>query len=418
MEEKNNDCYWKVVPAAEFVLPDKPAGEKARSFFRDFWRKLVAEKDEEQSVDVQTELRSAPQKLLDWIAPYPNWKLQSAYLFKVMRPWLDNNDNDDLFRVFVAPPGSGLDEVLVTMAEEKGWPVGNPPDYLQLTGRDFSWIEKLPRSNEAPLVIAKLEGMFLRHYNGLEHMRMLFERLFHSRQRCVIGCNSWLWKYLEVAMQFGDAFPEPYFLQSMSALDLQNFFCDLEAQKGPNTTIFRQADNGHFILPFEITAEGKLDPDMKAEYEAKKEDFPSLFLKKLAVESRGIPLIAWSIWRNSLKLAPEDEVAEAARDAAVADRGKTIWGKPFDKIVLPKMPAAPGQAASFLLQFLLLHDGLPPDMIYELLDFGKDQMVSLLHRLRKAGIVIAERGLWRVSWQGYPEVRRFLAQEDYLLDSM
>jgi hypothetical protein len=91
---------------------------------------------------------------------------------------------------------------------------------------------------------------------------------------------------------------------------------------------------------------------MKAEYEAKKEDFPSLFLKKLAVESRGIPLIAWSIWRNSLKLAPEDEVADAARDAAVADRGKTIWVKPFEKIVLPKMPAAPGQAASFLLQFL------------------------------------------------------------------
>jgi hypothetical protein len=57
-------------------------------------------------------------------------------------------------------------------------------------------------------------------------------------------------------------------------------------------------------------------------------------------------------------------------------------------------------------------------MIYELLDFEKDQMVSLLHRLRKAGIVIAERGLWRVSWQGYPEVRRFLAQEDYLLDAM
>lgn len=418
MEEAKNSKTWKFVPAADFVLPDKRAGEKARSFFRDFWKKIVAAKDQEQAVDVQAELRSAPQKLLDWVAPYPLWNQAAAEVFNILRPWAEKEDGEDLFRVFVAPPGSGLDEILVNLAEDKGWPVGNPPDFAQLTSRDFSWIEKLPRSNEVPLVIAKLENMFLRHYNGIEHMRLLFERLFHSRQRCLIGCNSWLWKYLEVAMHFGDAFPEPYFLQSMNAEDLQQFFCRLEDQKGPNSTIFRQADNGSFVLPFEITAEGKLDKNMLAEYEAKKEDFPSLFLKKLAVESRGIPLIAWSIWRNSLKLAPEDDVADVARDAAVADSGKTIWVKPFDKIVLPKVPGDIGQAASFLLQFLLLHDGLPPDMIYELLDFEKDQVVSLLHRLKKAGVVVAERGLWRVSWQGYPEVRRFLAQEDYLLDSM
>ncbi|MEW6708751.1 MAG: hypothetical protein AB1403_02925 [Candidatus Riflebacteria bacterium] len=418
MQKIENDHVLKLVAKSEFSLPDKPAGEKARSLLRDFWRGFTAAEEDEKKVDVQAELRFAPPSLLDWVAPYPDWSNFSDGIFDSFQPWLETTGSDDFFRIVVAPPGSGLKEILAAIAEKNGWPIVSAPDYAQLAGRDYSWIDKLPRSNEVPLVIPGLEAMFLRHFNGLEHLRLLIDKLFHLHQRCFIGCNSWLWEYLDVAMQFGDSFSEPFFMQSLNAQDLQNFFCGLEAQKGPNVTIFRQADNGSFILPFEITAEGKLDPILIAEFEARKEDYPSEFLKKLAVESRGIPLIAWSIWRNSLRLAPQEEVADAARDAAVADSGKTIWVKPFEKLVMPKMPAVSQQAASFLLQFLLLHDGLPPDLIHELLGFEKDQVVSLLHSLKKAGIVVAERGLWRVSWQGYPEVRRFLAQQDYLLDSM
>jgi hypothetical protein len=418
LQEKKQEKVWKFVSADKFVLPDKPASEKARSLIRLFRDRIWGSQENEQQVDIQAELRTVPQKLLDWIAPFPDWTEPSEEIFSITRPWLENQDSEDLFRVFIAPPGGGLGDILAVLAEKKGWPVISAPDYAQLMTRDFWWVDKIPKSNEVPLVIPKLENLFLRHYNGLEHLRILFEKLFYSGQRCVIGCNSWLWKYLEVAMNFGDGFSEPYYMQSFNAEQMQQFFCDLEAQKGQNTTVFRQSDNGSFILPFDITAEGKLDKDLIDEYQGHDDDFPAFFLKKLAVEARGIPLVAWAIWRNSLKLAPEEEVADAARDAAVADRGKTIWVKPFEKIVIPRMPANSGQLACFLLLFLLIHDGLPPDVIYELLDFEKDKIISLLHRLKKAGIVVAERGLWRVSWQGYPEARRFLAQEDYLLDSM
>jgi hypothetical protein len=219
-------------------------------------------------------------------------------------------------------------------------------------------------------------------------------------------------------MHIGEGLSSPYFLQSMNALALDKFFCSLESQKGENSTVFRQSNNGSFVLPFVETAEGNLDKDLIAEYQTEEDDFPSLFIKKLARQSRGIPLVAWAIWRNSLNLAPDSDVADEAKDAAHADLGKTIWVKSFDEIVMPQIHHSPGQLACFLLQFLILHDGLPPEIIYELLDFDKDEVISLLHKFKKFGIVVAERGLWRVSWQGYPEVRNFLAQEDYLLDSM
>lgn len=418
MTEEQIGKKWRFVRPDNFALPEKPTGEKAASFFRNFWYKFYEKTDENRAVDVQSELKTIPQKQLDWIAPFPLWKEPAEEVFSILKPWLEDVDSEELFRVFIAPPGGGLDEILLAMAKAKGWEVISSPDYEQLMGTDFSWIDNIPRSSDVPIVIPKLESVFLRHYNGLEHLRLLIEKLFHHEQRCVIGCNSWLWEYLEVAMHVGDGFPEPYFMQSMNAKNLQEFFCDLEAQKGENTTIFRQSDNGSLVLPVEATAEGKLDKDLLSEYQASKDDYPVIFLKKLAVESRGIPLVAWALWRNSLKFALEDEVAEAAKDVASIDMGKTIWVKPFENIVIPEMPANTGQSTSFLLLFLLIHNGLPPDVIFELLEFEKDQIVSLLHRLKKAGIVVAERGLWRVSWQGYPEVRRFLAREDFLLDSM
>ncbi|GAB4271591.1 MAG: B3/4 domain-containing protein [Candidatus Rifleibacteriota bacterium] len=409
---------WEFVHADKLQLPAKPATEKAKSFLRVIWQKFSSREEKKDEIRVQTELRSIPQKELDWIAPFPAWHEPADEIFSLIQLWLESPESEEFFRLFIAPPGGGLGEILATLAELKGWPVISAPDYDKLMDVDFSWIENIPRSSDVPLVIPKLENLFLRHYNGLEHLRTLIEKLFHLRQRCIVGCNSWLWKYLEVAMHIGDGFPEPYFQQSMSARGLQDFFCDLEAQPGSNITVFRQSDDGSFVLPVEQTAEGKLDKDLLSEYEAKKGDFPSNFIKKLAVESRGIPLVAWAIWRNSLKMAPGEEIADAARDAAVIDKGYTIWVRPFEKISLPKLPANNGQATVFLLLFLLIHDGLPPDVIFELLDFEKDLIVSILHRLKKAGILVAERGLWRISWAGYPEVRRFLAQEDYLLDSM
>jgi len=222
-------------------------------------------------------------------------------------------------------------------------------------------------------------------------------------------------------MHIQDSFGRVFYLQSLQAQDLQQLFCGLESQQNHRPTVFRQADDGSFVLPPEITGKGRVEA--ADNITGARGEFPSSFLKKLALESRGIPLVAWAIWRNSLRLAPDEDVAEIAREVADSDatataKAKTIWVKAFEDIELPKVPEGVGQAGAFLLLFLLQHDGLKTETIFELLNFGRDQLISLLNRLQKAGIIVLENSVWRAGWQGYPAIRRFLAEQDHLQDAM
>lgn len=422
MTEDNEFGFWEFVKSGKFELPAEPASKRAVSFFEKLFSGSSEETGEGGIEAVQSELKSAPRSLIDWLAPYPNWEAAAAAIKEVLLPWLEDETLEGNSRVLVAPYGSGLGEMLKILAEENNWTILTAPDYIVLRTRNFSWLEALPAKSEKPLIIPRLEAFFLRHYNGLEHIRKLISKLFHSRQRCIIGCNSWLWNYLDSAMHIRESFNRCYYLQSLSAQDLQTLFCSLESRKSYRPTVFRQADNGSFILPPEKTGKGRLDAAaIKADSSA--DAFPSAFLKKLAVESRGIPLVAWSIWRNSLRLAPDEDVAELARetadkDAAATATAKTIWVKAFEDIELPGIPGDIGQTGAFLLLYLLQHDGLSTDAIFDLLSLGKDRLIGLLNRLLKAGIVVNENEVWRVSWQGYPAIRRFLAEQDHLQDAM
>lgn len=422
MPEETGSSLWNFVKPDKFELPTEPAGKKAHSFLQKLFSGFVDKDDENGMETVQSELKNAPGSLVDWLAPYPDWQDAAPVMADLLSPWLEDDTPEGNFRVFVAPYGSGLSEMLQKLAEKARWPILAAPDYQVLKTRNFSWLDDIPEKTDLPLVILKLEAFFLRHYNGLEHLRKLVAKLFRSQQRCVLGCGSWLWQYLDSAMHIRDSFNRFYFLQSLSAQDLQQLFCSLESSRSFRPTVFRQADNGSFVLPPELTGKGRLE-SAAVDTDSSSAAFPSTFMKKLAVESRGVPLVAWSIWRNSLKLAPDEDVADMARevadqDAAAAKKAKTIWVKAFKDVDLPTMPSDIGQAGAFLLLFLLQHDGLKTDMIFDLLSFGKDQLIGLLNRLQKSGIVVNENDVWRASWQGYPAVRRFLAEQDHLQDAM
>lgn len=422
MSEGITTSIWRFVEPEEFELPVEPASKKARSFLQKLFSGFSEKYSENGAEAVQAELKSAPRSLIDWLSPYPNWQSAPCELNKILEPWLEDDSPDDLFRVFVGQYGSGLREMLSMAAQEKKWEILQSPDYQQLCNNDFGWLKKIPEHSETPLVIPRLESFFLRHYNGLEHIRKLVSRLFRNKQRCVISCNSWLWQYLESAMHIRQGFSRCYYMQSFSAHDLQTFFGELEAEKMHRPTVFRQADNGSLVLPLEMTGKGQLKPESFGK-EKLNAHFPSIFLKKLAVESRGIPLVAWSIWRNSLKLAPDEDVADMAKEVADKDvvasaSAKTIWVKAFEDVETPQIPADIGQPAAFLLMYLLQHDGLSSDAIFDLLNFEKDRLIGLLTRLQNSGIIVNENELWRASWQGYPAIRRFLAEQDHLQDAM
>ena len=416
LTEEKGKKLWQFVSPEEHCLPQTAATEKAKSALVGIWHQLFKEEEKKEAVDVQAELRSVPQALLDWVAPYPTWTTAANEVYQTLKPWARDERPKEFFKIIIGPPGAGVKEILLKLAEQEGWPVLDVPDYKTILEGDYSWIDGFTKSNEAPLVIPQLEKVFLRHFNGLESLRKLLDKLFHQRQRFVIGCNSWLWKYLEMSMEVENCFPNPLVLQSLDSEALEKWFCLLEKANGKYTTVFRQSDNGNYVLPVRETADDPIDDELLEEDADETE--PADFLKKLAVASRGIPLVSWSVWRHCLNLAPEEEVEDTARDAAILDKGHTIWVRPFDKVSFPKVPPGMGQKACFILQSLLMHDGLPPDVLIELLNFDRDDLLSIIKRLSKAGLILEERGLWRVTWLGYPGVRKFLQAEDYLVDAL
>ena len=72
----------------------------------------------------------------------------------------------------------------------------------------------------------------------------------------------------------------------------------------------------------------------------------------------------------------------------------------------------------FVLHTLLLHDGLPGQLLSQVLPFPESQTQGSLQSLRVAGVVARDQDRWRVTAAGYPAVRRFLQSEGYLVDAL
>jgi hypothetical protein len=145
---------------------------------------------------------------------------------------------------------------------------------------------------------------------------------------------------------------------------------------------------------------------------------PSEFMIRLASRSRGIPLVAWALWRHCPNTSAGQKIEEDAQKAAAMDDGKTVWVKPWLQVHLPRVPADSRQEEFFLLQALLLHGGLPFDLLSRLLPGAVSAIREKLLRFQAEGLVKGEEGVWRVTLLGYPAVRQCLEDEGFLIDRL
>jgi hypothetical protein len=186
--------------------------------------------------------------------------------------------------------------------------------------------------------------------------------------------------------------------------------------------VFRQSDNGKFILPPALDGTAAL-PDQDQPEPAASPN-PSNFLKYLAAYSRGIPGVAWALWRRSLYLAMEQEADEKqgghnnGHPEATGDM-KTIWVKPWHQLTWPSIPNLPERPQLLLvLHAVILHGGLWGGIVQEVLPFAPMQVLDYLHLLEASGLVESDQGFWRVPPTAYPAVRQALQSEGYLTDAV
>jgi hypothetical protein len=317
----------------------------------------------------------------------------------------------------VGPPYHGTSEILTAWAQARGWRlVSAPSPEMILTGGQ-DWLTQFEEDDE-PLVLPHLDHCYLRHYDGLTLLRRLLDHIISQSRRWLVGCDSWAWAYLSKALKVHTVFPTPFILEAFDHERLKIWFQQLAAESGEETFVFRQLDSGKYVLPPATGDEASGDRSQGSGIET------SDFLKNVAAYSRGIPGIAWALWRRSFGFvnAMEEDGEENDKEAQAAGGGSAVYPilvKPWSQLNLPGFPS---QGASLgllmVLHALLIHGGLWSRILPELLPLSPMEIFEYLHLLEASGLVESGQGFWRVTPAGYPSVRLMLQSEGYLTDAI
>jgi hypothetical protein len=137
------------------------------------------------------------------------------------------------------------------------------------------------------------------------------------------------------------------------------------------------------------------------------------FRRHLAAHARGIPAVIRAVWRRALESG--GEAASRESEGAPVSAFREIRIPSWKELKLPST-ATDTRAHAVVLHSLLLHDGLPGDLLSRLLPLSPAEIAGSLHRLRVAELVERKNGRWRVAAIGYPAVRKLLRGEGYLTD--
>lgn len=412
---------WHYIPLEEFICPSPSAKETMRKEVVGFWGKLrqKPKSESEAPMVAQDELTGLSDELYAQIAPEPNWMEPVAALNEVLQKGLATKRSR--VQIMVAAPFSGTAEVLVNWAERRGIKVIFPPQPEAVLNQDQEWLQSLENEGSTrPLVISHLERCYLRHHYGLKLIRQLLQWLLKRPGYCVLCCSSWAWAYLSKALQIENLFSPPWTLEALDQDRLQQWFGNLSKHQGKENFLFRQRDNGTFVIPPptdtpfpEKTTRHKIANTIA-------HPGTSVFLTDLAAHSRGNPGIAWALWRQSLQMALEKENSgeDSVPDVDETPYSHTIWVQPWSQLPLPDLPESTDRNTLQLLHTLLLHEHLPAHLLAELLPLSFFEIKKILTRLEHCGLVRVLKEEWHLTPLGYPAIRQALQDEGYLLDSL
>lgn len=393
---------WRFIPLSQYVRPPEPVTARMRRGLLGVWDRLRHSKKPPENRFGQLDWQPVREELLLQAAAEPDWQEAVPALDEVFKDWLKSGGVAQPLQVLVGTPYSGTCFTVSQWAGLKNWRVLEPPGAEQLISGNRDWFKGLEAEDSSPWVIPCLEKWFLRHFNGLTIIRELLERLSARQQPTLVVCDSWAWAYLNLVVHLDVVLPYPLVLAGFDQECLSRWFTSLTRFGKEHPWVFRLPD-GALVLP-SSTGETENEGVKIAD-----------FLGKVASYSRGIPGVAWAVWRHSIRLAPAPKKEE---EAAPSEEFHTMWVSPWEYLNLPRVPEENQGRFALILHTLLLHRGVSNQLLPELLPGLAAQLGQDLQRLRAAGLVEIDQKVWRVSALGYPAVRQFLQSEEYLMDAI
>ena len=287
-------------------------------------------------------------------------------------------------------------------AKQRQTPIIASPTSEQILAQDKKWLSAWPDHDQL-WMLPNLERCFFRHADGLTLIRRFLERALSGRLGFgVVGCDSWGWRYLRKV--WAGSLAGAYTLQAFDSERLSRYLSASMTLQTDATLCFREVDNGRDVL--QTNAQDTTDATPT-----------SPFLKHLAAQSRGNLGVACEYWRASLCEGPDGQPESEPEGESPEDANprKTIWLKTGLKE--PELPPVPTREVAFVLHALLIHNGLPADVLAALLPLSRDTVFATLFKLAAERLVEADDHVWRVSALGYPVVRGFLKNNGYMIDS-
>ncbi len=416
------ETLWRYVPLDEFTKPRASTRETVRKGFSGILDRFRRPDSNELdgTAFAQEKLKRLPHGLRDQIAPSPDWTEPAAAFTETMRDWLTAKTPASRYQIVVDAPCNGTVEVLLHWATAQGLTVLQPPSPEEILVEGPTWLHRLPDQFVTPVLIPSLERYFLRHAQGLNLLRRFLDWLMAQSCHCLIGCSSWAWAYLSKALAIDALFTPPWTLDALDGKGLQQWFNALAVRQFRQAIVFRQADNGKFIIPpspVPPPPEREKATSQHNHQNSTSDEELSTFLTDVAARSRGNPGVAWALWRHSLRMAPEKEQQEDQYQTNAYDL--TIWVAPWHQLKLPTLGVQPSRSELFILHVLLLHDCLTTRQIMQLLPLAAFEVVRVLDQLANAGLLEnIEEKKWRIAPLGYPAVREALEHEGFLIDAL
>ncbi|QDT14393.1 hypothetical protein [Alienimonas californiensis] len=367
--------------------------------------------------------------LTDWATGPPDPFVPRLQLI-VLPPGDGDGDEEGLLAAWAKR--HGLDVLAPPPRDGKGGftaPTSRPPDLRpqprddEPAGREPAGSERGAEADARPLVVPRLERWFLRRHNGLEPVRTLLKAIDRADRRVVIGCNSWAWAFLKIAVDAHLVLPAGRTFVAFDAERLSEWFREMAADGSSDPVSFRLSATGGHVLK-----QGEQE-------DASNGDAPNgaatNYYRTLAARSLGVPWVAWDLWRRSLRSenlshrqAEQDAAAGNGAAANGADESasppddperQTLWVAALEEFTLP---ARHEPDALLMLQSLLIHGPLTEAELFATLPALQCGGAGVLSALAGAGFVSRSGNRVACAPAAYPSVRAGLSASGFPLDTL
>jgi hypothetical protein len=398
----SSKSFWRYVYTSDFKVPETTVDRTVKKRVFNFLNILKTSEAQDSKPFVSKDETSDIDELrLNKIITAPDWKIPATAIDEVLKNWLESKKTEP-FRLIIGPPFSGYSESLTSWAKSHNFRIMTPPSADQILHQDTSYLEQYKKS-DGLWVIPDLEKFFLRHTKGLDLVRRLFDDLFTEKMgRGVIGCDSWAWALLDHVIK-GESI-SILISQAFQTEQMTDFLTGIISGGSEKRTVFRQMGDGKLVLV----------PQSLSESKSQAETEKSPWIKLMTEYCRGNPGIALEYLRRSLRTMASE--ADKKKPVKIKDDfadNKVLWIIAWKKLSKPSIPGDMNRDHARVLYTLLIHGGLPANLLYLLLPFSVHESARLLRFLESAQLIEKSFEIWRVSPFAFPVVREHLCAEGY-----